>query len=94
MPTAKRNLLALIIASSLVACTADDGETLVSEDATPAEEAAMGKPVVYQVFTRLFGNKVTTNKPWGTIEENGVGKFEDFTDKALAGIRELGLDSC
>jgi hypothetical protein len=28
------------------------------------------KIVVYQVFTRLFGNQITTNKPWGTIEEN------------------------
>jgi oligosaccharide 4-alpha-D-glucosyltransferase len=50
-----------------------------------------GKPVVYQVWTRLFGNKETTNKPWGTIEENGVGKFADFTDEALRGIRELGV---
>jgi len=50
----------------------------------------MGKPVVYQVFTRLFGNQKTTNTPWGTIEENGVGKFDDFTDAALDGIRELG----
>jgi oligosaccharide 4-alpha-D-glucosyltransferase len=50
-----------------------------------------GKPVVYQVWTRLFGNKETTNKPWGTIEENGVGKFADFTDTALRGIRELGV---
>ena len=50
----------------------------------------LGKPVVYQVFTRLFGNKNTTNKPWGTIEENGVGKFADFTAAALDGIRELG----
>ncbi len=49
-----------------------------------------GKPVVYQVFTRLFGNKTTTNKPWGTIEENGIGKFADFSDAALAGIAELG----
>ncbi len=52
---------------------------------------AGGKPVVYQVFTRLFGNKNTTNKPWGTIEENGVGKFSDFTDTALKGIKELGV---
>ena len=50
-----------------------------------------GKPVVYQVFTRLFGNTNTTNKPWGTIEENGVGKFNDFTDKALAEIKDLGV---
>ena len=48
------------------------------------------KPVVYQVFTRLFGNKKTTNRPWGTIEENGVGKFADITDAALRGIREVG----
>ena len=50
-----------------------------------------GKPVVYQVWSRLFGNKNTTNKTWGTIEENGVGKFADFTDTALRGIRELGV---
>ncbi|NJB71828.1 glycosidase [Saonia flava] len=50
-----------------------------------------GKKVVYQVFTRLFGNTNNTNKPWGTIEENGVGKFADFTDKALREIRDLGV---
>ncbi len=49
------------------------------------------KQVIYQVFTRLFGNTNTTNKPWGTIEENGVGKFADFTDKALQEIKDLGV---
>ncbi|MFT3795802.1 alpha-amylase family protein [Flavobacterium sp.] len=49
------------------------------------------KAVVYQVFTRLFGNKNTTNKPWGTIAENGVGKFNDFTDVALREIKDLGV---
>ncbi|MDP5105305.1 MAG: alpha-amylase family glycosyl hydrolase [Polaribacter sp.] len=49
------------------------------------------KTVVYQVFTRLFGNTNTTNKPWGTLEENGVGKFNDFTDKALTEINDLGV---
>jgi len=49
------------------------------------------KEVIYQVFTRLFGNTNTTNIPWGTLEENGVGKFSDFTDKALREIRQLGV---
>ena len=57
----------------------------------PEPVAMDGKPVVYQVFTRLFGNKNTTNRPWGTIEDNGVGKFADFTDEALQAIRELGV---
>ncbi|WP_246223298.1 alpha-amylase family protein [Alteromonas profundi] len=48
------------------------------------------KPVVYQVFTRLFGNTNTTNAPWGTRDENGVGKFADFTPQALASIKALG----
>lgn len=58
------------------------------EDMLPQQPA--GKPVIYQVFTRLFGNTNTTNKAWGTIEENGVGKFSDFTETALQGIKELG----
>ena len=55
------------------------------------ESVSNKKEVVYQVFTRLFGNKNTTNKPWGTIEENGVGKFNDFTIKALSEIKDLGV---
>ena len=49
------------------------------------------KAVVYHVFTRLFGNTNTTNKPWGTIAENGVGKFADFDDLALKEIKNLGV---
>ena len=51
----------------------------------------MQKEVVYHVFTRLFGNTNTTNKPWGSIEENGVGKFSDFSKKALQEIKNLGV---
>ena len=58
---------------------------------TPTATPAPKKAAVYQVFTRLFGNKNTTNKPWGTIEENGVGKFNDFTDVALKEIKDLGV---
>ncbi|MDF7823705.1 alpha-amylase family glycosyl hydrolase [Pontiellaceae bacterium B12227] len=60
------------------------------EEKTTMQSATGGKAVIYQVFTRLFGNRNTTNKPWGTIEENGVGKFNDFTDTALEGIKEFG----
>lgn len=43
------------------------------------------------MFTRLFGNTNTNNIPWGTIKENGVGKFDDFTPKALQEIKALGV---
>ncbi|KJY82758.1 alpha-amylase [Vibrio galatheae] len=51
----------------------------------------MKKHNIYQVFTRLFGNTNQTNTPWGTIEQNGVGKFSDFTTTALNEIRKLGI---
>ena len=53
-------------------------------------EQATGKVVVYQMFTRLFGNTNSTNQPWGTIEQNGVGKFNDINQAALKGIKQLG----
>ncbi|NND78954.1 MAG: alpha-amylase [Maribacter sp.] len=56
-----------------------------------SESDKMKKEVIYQVFPRLFGNTNTTNKPWGTIEENGVGKFSDFSEKALEEIKALGV---
>ena len=49
------------------------------------------KEVIYQVLPRLFGNTNTTNKPWGSLAENGVGKFADFDAKALQSIKELGV---
>lgn len=51
----------------------------------------MHKITLYQVFTRLFGNTSTANVPWGTREQNGVGKFSDFTPRALEAIRDLGI---
>ena len=49
------------------------------------------KFVIYQMMTRLFGNKVALNKPYGTIAENGCGKFNDITDRALTEIKALGV---
>lgn len=51
----------------------------------------VSKPVVYQVFTRLYGNQNNSNIPWGTIEQNGVGKFNDINNAALNSISELGV---
>ena len=84
-------ILLVVMAAALAGCSDPEEAATVAEESAPVHCAATGgKPVVYQVFTRLFGNTNTTNKPWGTLEENGVGKFADFTDEALSGICELG----
>jgi len=49
------------------------------------------KLTIYQIFTRLFGNQNTTNKIYGTITDNGSGKFNDITDTALAAIKNFGI---
>ena len=79
-------LLGLTLALLLAACKIKDVKMKEQQ-----EELTENKIVVYQVFTRLFGNKNTNNKQWGTIEENGVGKFNDFTPLALQEIKALGV---
>ncbi|MBP8850242.1 MAG: alpha-amylase family protein [Breznakibacter sp.] len=48
------------------------------------------KRVIYQVIPRLFGNTQGANVQGGSIEENGCGKFNNFTNNALKYIKSLG----
>ena len=84
-----KNLILFALLSAVIVGNAQNNNKLMTKKTT--KNTIKNKEVVYQVFTRLFGNKNTTNKPWGTIEENGVGKFNDFTDKALTEIKKLGV---
>ena len=52
---------------------------------------ASNKMIIYQVFTRLYGNKNTTRNEDGTLAENGCGKLNDFTPKSLKNIKEMGV---
>ena len=53
--------------------------------------ASNSKIIIYQIFTRLYGNHCTARKPFGTIEENGCGKLNDFTPAVLKQIRDMGV---
>jgi glycosidase len=79
--------LYVLAAAILVGCSAP------KEQIPPLEtmQRSSGKITIYQVMTRLFGNKSTTNKIYGTIEENGVGRFNDIDAKALTAIKEMGI---
>ena len=48
------------------------------------------KIIIYQVFTRLFGNRNPRCTSNGSLAENGCGKMNDFTPQALKEIRKLG----
>lgn len=48
------------------------------------------KIIIYQIFTRLFGNTNATRKYNGTIADNGCGKMNGFTPAILRRISELG----
>ncbi len=55
------------------------------------EQVTDHKITVYQIFTRLYGNTKSRNVPYGTLEENGVGKFKDINEAALESIRDMGI---
>ena len=77
-------LSAIIPTTPLVAQTPTDPNTT-------AETPQDNKLVIYQLLPRLFGNKVALNKPYGTILENGSGKFRDINDLALTKIKDMGV---
>jgi len=49
------------------------------------------KIIIYQVFTRLFGNRMCNCKENGTLAENGCGKFGFFDGTVLRRIKKLGV---
>ena len=49
------------------------------------------KPVIYQIFTRLFGNRQTSNITNGSFADNGCGKMADIDDSLLQRIRKMGV---
>ena len=88
----------LLLASSLLTLAAFSlpdppvyDKRAANDPNTTAEVPQDHKLVIYQLLPRLFGNKVALNKPYGTIGENGCGKFNDITDKALDEIKKMGV---
>ena len=57
----------------------------------PPATTTAERPVIYQALPRLFGNTNETRRSNGTLAENGCGKFADFTDTALAALRDMGF---
>jgi glycosidase len=82
----RNNILWLACAAVLWQCAAPKEKI----PPVPVLANSGNKIIVYQMMTRLFGNTKTLNKPYGTLEENGCGKFEDIDSTALAGIKALG----
>ncbi len=83
----QRNISVFLLAAAVLACSSPKQK--IPE--TPTMPGKLEKMVVYQMMTRLFGNTSANNKPYGTIEENGVGKMNDVNEAALRGIKELGV---
>ncbi|MCO4291457.1 alpha-amylase family protein [Solitalea sp. MAHUQ-68] len=74
-------LLLLVLGANLTYAQTMNKQPVSSDD----------KLIIYQMMTRLFGNKLTTNKTNGSVEENGVGKFNDINEKALSELKKLGI---
>ena len=57
---------------------------------TTVTKPKLDKLVVYQIFTRLFGNQNTTNQLNGSLTQNGTGKFDDINERALNDLKRFG----
>jgi glycosidase len=84
--------IVVILLSGLSACVRENNLEMLDPNQTTSAQIENRKLVIYQTFVRYFGNKHTTNKYYGSIEENGSGKFNDINVKALQEIKKLGAN--
>lgn len=71
---------------------ADKSKTLQNTrlDSTPERNERL---IVYQFFPRILTNSKENPVRWGTIDENGSGKFNHLTPKVLRSIKSLGVNT-
>lgn len=87
-----RFLIALIAAVAWTSCGNRSKKSVqTTSDSTKATGASSDKINIYQIMVRLFGNKNTTNKFYGSRDENGVGKFNDINDRALEELKKMSI---
>lgn len=56
-----------------------------------SESPQENKIQIYQLFPRLFSNSEKGDSLFGSIQENGCGKFEDIDDKVLFELKCMGF---
>jgi len=87
-----RFLIALIAAIVWMSCgnrTKKSAQT--TSDSLNTTDNPSDKINIYQIMVRLFGNKNSTNKFYGSKDENGVGKFNDISDRALEELKKMSI---
>lgn len=93
--TMKRYLPFIAVVLAFISCNTTNPMHPINENYsdqnTLTEHPTDHKINIYQVMTRLYSNPNATNKPFGTIEENGVGKFNDINADALKSMVKLGI---
>ena len=57
----------------------------------PPFEGVDEKAVIYQLVVRTFSNTNESRIADGTLEQNGVGKFNDIDSTAIEAIKDLGV---
>lgn len=85
-------LIALIASIVWISCgnrTKKSAST--TTDSINTTHKSSDKINIYQMMVRLFGNKTTTNKLYGSKDENGVGKFNDISDRALEELKKMSI---
>ena len=85
-------IVLLTVSFIWTACSGSSQNAKSMKNSELASDSAAGKKlIIYQMMVRLFGNKNNNNKYYGSLEENGTGKFEDITVKALQELKNLGI---
>lgn len=83
--------MAFFVLAVLSCGNPNERTNMLDKENTTEEQLTDHKLTIYQLMVRHFGNKNSTNTFYGSISENGSGKFDDIDDKALEELVKLGI---
>lgn len=86
-----KSLTAIMVLGISACGNPQDNAASLDPANTTDEVVTDHKLIIYQTLVRHFGNTNTTNQYYGSIAENGSGKFNDFTPEALEALKALGI---
>ncbi|MDJ1481802.1 alpha-amylase family protein [Cytophagaceae bacterium YF14B1] len=89
----KKLFLTAALVTGLLSCSPKKDVPMLdtNDENLLKEEVTDNKLTIYQVFTRLLTNTKHVNKKYGTLEENGVGKFNDINERLLGEVKKMGF---
>lgn len=67
--------------------------TMDTKEQKSTTTAGCERPIIYQLFPRIFTNTCPDPVAWGSLQRNGSGKLADIDSTLITSLKDLGVNT-